>query len=87
LGGPGGLRCKAGGGVIASYGDDEQRSSAPARADPNVAVIFERLLRADRRFFAHSALFPRESNRPFYALCNKIRVSAYKNESTMNNHE
>ncbi|HNP27210.1 MAG TPA: hypothetical protein PKM20_10755 [Nitrosomonas sp.] len=27
-----------------SYGDDEQRRSVPARCDPNVTVIYERLL-------------------------------------------
>ncbi|MEN3292551.1 MAG: hypothetical protein V7642_1804, partial [Burkholderiales bacterium] len=26
------MRCKGGGGVIASYGDDEQRRNAPATA-------------------------------------------------------
>ncbi|WP_292987276.1 hypothetical protein [Nitrosomonas sp.] len=28
----------------ASYGDDEQRRSVPARCDPSVTVIYERLL-------------------------------------------
>ncbi|WP_292989511.1 hypothetical protein [Nitrosomonas sp.] len=28
----------------ASYGDDEQRRSVPARCDPGVTVIYERLL-------------------------------------------
>ena len=27
-----------------SYGDDEQRRSVPARCDPSVTVIYERLL-------------------------------------------
>lgn len=44
LGGSGGMRCKARAGVIASNVDDEQRRSAPVRADPNVTVILEWLL-------------------------------------------
>ena len=52
LGGSGGMRCKAREGVIASYGDDEQRRSAPARAEPNVTVIFERLLSINERWRA-----------------------------------
>ncbi|MDP1558568.1 MAG: hypothetical protein Q8L82_06655 [Nitrosomonas sp.] len=38
------MQCKARGGVIASYGDDEQRRSVPARCDSSVTVIYERLL-------------------------------------------
>lgn len=29
---------------MASYGGDEQRCSTPVRTDPNMTVIFERLL-------------------------------------------
>jgi hypothetical protein len=40
FGGHGGMQCKARGRTIASYGNDEQRSNAPAMTSKNCAGYF-----------------------------------------------